>query len=80
MPDHHRRNRALRLVIIAALLELVLYLVARAGPALASLMRIGMVIVATWFSFTIWHDARERTRNDRRQGERRQEQKDDSAV
>ena len=70
----------MRLVIIAGLLELALFLVARAGPALASLMRIGMVIVATWFSFTVWHDARERTLNDRRQGERRQQKHDDSVV
>ena len=78
MADHHRRNRALRLGIVAGVLELALFVVGRLGPALANLMRIGMVIVATSFAYTIWHDARKRSGHDRRQTERRHEPTDDA--
>src|SRR3954468_523984 len=73
MADHHRRNRALTLVVTLLVVEGGLYALAYMGPALRSLLRIGALIAAIAFGIAIWHAARGRSGEDRRHDNRRHE-------
>lgn len=63
-------RRVMRLVVLAIVVELALWVVTRLGPALAPLMTSVYVIVAALFALAIWH-ARHRSGADRRHDERR---------
>ncbi len=78
MADHHRRNRGLRRLIVGVVLEAALLIVAKLGPALRSLVWLGMVIVAVVIAISLWQSVRPRAADDRRHGDRRHPAPDES--
>ena len=78
MADHHRRNRGLRRLIAGVVVEAALLVIAKLGPALRSLVWLGMVIVALVVAISLWQSVRPRARDDRRHEERRHPAPDES--
>ena len=71
MPEHHKRNRILRMAAVALAVEIALAGFNRIAPALASIGRTAMWIVAIATAFSIWQGSRNRGGGDRRHADRR---------
>jgi len=70
--DHYGLRRVAGLVLIAAVVEAALFLLARRAPAFAALFRPAYAVVLVAFAVPIWRAARGRGGVDRRRAERRE--------
>jgi hypothetical protein len=70
MAEHFRRNRVLRIIAGAAVVEAALLLVVKLSPAMEGLLSAATAIVVVSFGIAAWHAAKERE-GDRRSEERR---------
>lgn len=71
--ERHQRNRLISLVVIWAVVEVGLWLLARRAPALADLCGVGYWIALVAFAIPAVRAIRKRTGTDRRQTDRRAE-------
>ena len=69
--DRARTHRLVIILVITAIVELGLFLVAHFGPAFQNLIRPVYVIVLAIAAITLWHALRRRPGGDRRLGDRR---------
>jgi len=69
--ERHRWRRVILLVLAAIALEGALIALARLAPAMAGLVRPLYAAVAAVLLYIIWHAARRRRGQDRRQADRR---------
>ena len=71
MSETHLLKRIVRVIVIAAVLQIGLAAVAHFAPAFTHLTTLGMWIVAVGTVFAVWQAAKKRSGEDRRNGERR---------
>ena len=72
MSETHLLRRIIRVILVAAVLELGLAALAHAAPAFANLSGVGMYLVALGMAYAVWQTARQRSGDDRRNGDRRE--------
>jgi hypothetical protein len=77
MSETHLLRRIIRVIVAAAVLELGLVALGHYAPAFSHLSTLGMYIVAAGTLYAVWHAAKKRSGEDRRNGERREEESDE---